>query len=103
MVSSQYSPKSKNGSLLCFFCCLGFRLCLLGRHLGLALAALFIAARGRGISKPSFLINKDRIIMPAFGTYTGGLRSNHSVLTELMGRDAKAILTGEKATLIPLR
>ncbi|MBT6189224.1 MAG: ligase-associated DNA damage response endonuclease PdeM [Tateyamaria sp.] len=59
-------------------------------------------ARGRAITRPAFLIDSYRLIMPAYGTYTGGLRSDNVVLTQLMQPDAHAILTGPKPLLIPM-
>jgi uncharacterized protein len=41
-------------------------------------------------------------VMPAYGTYTGGLRSDHAALTALMAADALAILTGSRALAIPM-
>ena len=52
-------------------------------------------------TKPSFLIDKDRVIMPAFGAYTGGLHSRSDVLRTLMAPDAIAVLTGRKALPVP--
>jgi DNA ligase-associated metallophosphoesterase len=59
-------------------------------------------ARGRAITRPAFLIDSDRLIMPAYGTYTGGLRSHDAALTQLMSSDAHAILTGPKPMRIPM-
>lgn len=56
----------------------------------------------RGGSRPAFLIDADRVIMPAFGAYTGGLRANHPTLRALMSEDAVAVLTGRKALPVPL-
>ncbi len=50
--------------------------------------------RGRMLTRPSFLVSRSRVIMPAFGTYTGGLRSSAPILQQLMGPDAYAIMTG---------
>lgn len=61
-----------------------------------------INAGGRIISRPAFLIDSDRVIMPAYGTYTGGLRSNTAVLSGLMRREAKAIMTGPKPVAVPM-
>jgi len=52
--------------------------------------------------RPSFLIDRSRLIMPAFGTYTGGLRSDHEALVTLMADDALAIMTGRKAVALPM-
>ncbi|MEO1562883.1 MAG: ligase-associated DNA damage response endonuclease PdeM [Pseudomonadota bacterium] len=54
-----------------------------------------------GRSSPCFLIDRSRIIMPAFGTYTGGLRLNAPVLRDLMSEGALAITTGSKTRAFP--
>jgi len=54
-----------------------------------------------GGSRPAFLIDDNRIIMPAFGTYTGGLWSSHPTLRHLMGDNTLAVLTGRKAIPVP--
>ncbi|MEP1356436.1 MAG: ligase-associated DNA damage response endonuclease PdeM [Tateyamaria sp.] len=61
-----------------------------------------LPTRGRAITRPAFLIDADRIIMPAYGTYTGGLRSHDNALTNLMRCDATAILTGPRPVQIPM-
>ena len=60
-------------------------------------AAIAGAAR-----KPCFLLDKTRLIMPAFGTYTGGLSARDDVLIGLIAPNALAILTGANATPVPL-
>jgi len=59
-------------------------------------------ARLAGQARPCFLADAARLILPAFGVYTGGLFSNHAVLTGLMSTDALAILTGTRALAIPM-
>lgn len=54
-----------------------------------------------GGTRPSFLIDADRIVMPAFGVYTGGLRGTHPILRGLMKSDAVAVLTGKRALAVP--
>ncbi|MFK7939928.1 MAG: ligase-associated DNA damage response endonuclease PdeM [Roseovarius sp.] len=61
-----------------------------------------LALRGRTVSKPAFLVDHTRVIMPAFGTYTGGLRSTDPALSTLMDPGAVAILTGTRATPVPM-
>ena len=61
-----------------------------------------IKTRGRHISRPSFLVDRDRLILPAYGTYTGGLRSQSQVLCELMRPDTLAILTGPHPVAVPM-
>lgn len=56
----------------------------------------------RGGTRPAFLMDTARIILPAFGTYTGGLRTTHAALTKLMKADATAVLTGRKALPVPM-
>ena len=63
-----------------------------------------VSARGRRISRPAFLVDSDRVIMPAYGTYTGGLRASDPALSSLMRNEALAILTGTSPPhAIPLR
>lgn len=59
-------------------------------------------ARLAGQSKPCFLADAARLILPAYGTYTGGLRSHDPALTTLMAKDALAVLTGPRALAIPM-
>ncbi len=55
---------------------------------------------GRG-AMPCFLIGKSRLILPAYGTYTGGMRADDAVFDPLVGPGARAILTGPKPLMIP--
>ncbi len=59
-------------------------------------------ARGRKITRPAFLLDAQRLILPAYGTYTGGLHSHSDVLGHLMQPDALAILTGPVPTCVPM-
>ncbi len=61
-----------------------------------------VLTRARMITRPSFLVDERRIIMPAYGTYTGGLYCDHPVLSSLMAQDAKAVLTGKVPTCVPM-
>lgn len=56
----------------------------------------------RGGTRPAFLIDTFRVILPAFGAFTGGLRTTHPTLRALMADDAIAVLTGKKAMPVPL-
>ena len=63
-----------------------------------------VSARGARMSKPCFLIDGARIVMPAFGTYTGGLASHAPELDGLMEPGALAVLTGgARAVAMPMR
>ncbi|MFD3190695.1 ligase-associated DNA damage response endonuclease PdeM [Sedimentitalea sp. HM32M-2] len=61
-----------------------------------------LRSHGRSMARPAFLADRDRIILPAFGTYTGGLRSDAPVLDRLMRPDALAYLTGTTVHAIPM-
>ncbi len=58
--------------------------------------------RGRQITRPAFLFDTDRVILPAYGTYTGGLRSTAHELSHLMRPEARAILTGPTPHMVPM-
>lgn len=64
-------------------------------------AAIAVPGR-RAVSRPCFLRDARRLILPAFGTYTGGLRCDDGALSDLMARDACAILTGDPMVEIPM-
>ncbi len=59
-------------------------------------------ARLAGRSAACFLIDAARVILPAYGTYTGGLPCDDPVLTALMQPGAIAVLTGRTARAIPM-
>ncbi|MBO9406580.1 ligase-associated DNA damage response endonuclease PdeM [Shimia sp. R9_1] len=61
-----------------------------------------VQTRLRKISRPAFLFDSDRIILPAFGTYTGGLRSDNKALSELMRPEAMAVVTGQTPRLVTM-
>lgn len=61
-----------------------------------------LKTRGRTITRPAFLFDQTRLILPAYGTYTGGLRSSDHVLNSLMNSHAMAILTGPQPRIIPM-
>ncbi|MEO0772918.1 MAG: ligase-associated DNA damage response endonuclease PdeM [Pseudomonadota bacterium] len=58
--------------------------------------------RGRTITRPAFLVDTDRVIMPAYGTYTGGLRSHAPELQRIMRTEAIAVLTGPVPHAAPM-
>jgi uncharacterized protein len=55
-----------------------------------------------GQSRPCFLADPARLILPAYGVYTGGLRAQGASFAALMSRDALAILTGARVLAIPM-
>ncbi len=60
-------------------------------------------ARLPGRAAPAFLIDAYRVILPAYGTYTGGLWCDHPSLAALMQPNALAVLTGARCLVIPMR
>ncbi|MFW2545067.1 ligase-associated DNA damage response endonuclease PdeM [Primorskyibacter sp. 2E107] len=58
--------------------------------------------RGRSLSRPCFLVDSARLILPAFGAYTGGLDCTRAPLCGMMRDGAMAILTGQRALAIPM-
>lgn len=61
-----------------------------------------IRLRGRYLTRPCFLLDSDRLILPSYGTYTGGLDTKSEVLASLMRRESIAILTGPQCLPIPM-
>lgn len=59
-------------------------------------------ARIAGQSRACFLLDETRLILPAYGAYTGGLWCDHQTLTTLMAKSALAILTGPRAIPMPM-
>ena len=55
----------------------------------------FSKARLAGQSRPCFLADANRLILPAYGAYTGGLWCDHPDLATLMRPRALAVLTGQ--------
>jgi DNA ligase-associated metallophosphoesterase len=63
---------------------------------------LRLSLGGTRVSRPCFLIDAARVILPAYGTYTGGLSTDAAALGALMAPDALAVLTGPRAQPLPL-
>ncbi|MFC3614190.1 ligase-associated DNA damage response endonuclease PdeM [Lutimaribacter marinistellae] len=61
-----------------------------------------LRSRGRAISRAAFLVDDARVILPAYGTYTGGLRCDDAALCALMGPRSVAILTGPTPAPMPM-
>lgn len=61
-----------------------------------------LSLRGRTLSRRCFLIDATRLILPAYGTYTGGLYSDTPVLCDLMSPEARAILLADPPLAIPM-
>jgi len=55
-----------------------------------------IKTQRRTISRPCWAVSRSRIIMPSFGTYTGGLDVEHpAIADELLGERAYFAVTGQ--------
>jgi hypothetical protein len=61
-----------------------------------------LSLRGRMLSRPCFLVDEARLILPAYGAYTGGLATGAPPLATLMSAGAQAILTGPTPCAIPM-
>ena len=59
-------------------------------------------ATGQTISRPCFLVDHKRVILPAYGRDTGGLPSDKTVLHELMAENTTAIVTGSTTQAAPM-
>lgn len=55
-----------------------------------------------GTARPCFLLDSRRLILPAFGTFTGGLRCDSRPLGAIMGADALALLLGPRVIPLPM-
>ncbi|MEM6488990.1 MAG: ligase-associated DNA damage response endonuclease PdeM [Pseudomonadota bacterium] len=58
--------------------------------------------RGVRLRRRCFLADGRRAILPAFGTYTGGLDAADPALAALMGKEATALLLGRRITAVPM-
>lgn len=55
-----------------------------------------------GRSRRAFLIGAEKIVLPAFGLYTGGLDAADDAFAPLFGDEATALMTGRKIIPVPL-
>lgn len=61
-----------------------------------------VQTKSRRISSPCFVIDEQRIVMPAFGTYTGGMDVRQPEVSQLFEHDAICVLIGKRAIPVPL-
>jgi DNA ligase-associated metallophosphoesterase len=54
-----------------------------------------VVARGRGMRRRCFASNGERMVMPAFGAYAGGLNVRHRAFHALFGHDFTAHVMGD--------
>ena len=55
-----------------------------------------IPTRGARVSRPCFVFDSRRLMMPAFGAYTGGLDVRDPAIARLFPRDARVFLLGRE-------
>ena len=61
-----------------------------------------IKTKAGSFTRPCFLLDDLRLILPAYGTYTGGLHCDQPPLSELLATGATAIALGRPPKAIPL-
>ena len=60
------------------------------------------AIKGAGPARSCFLYDATHLVLPAYGTYTGGLAAQSPVLSRLFPKGAIAVLTGKTAIPVPV-
>ena len=55
-----------------------------------------VPARGGSVSRPCFVADAHRLMMPAFGAYTGGLDVRDPAITRLFPRGGRVFLLGKE-------
>ena len=61
-----------------------------------------VSLKGRSLSRRCFLMDDVRLILPAYGAYTGGLDCTRAELSDLMDRRAEAILLAATPVRLPM-
>lgn len=61
-----------------------------------------LSTRRGAVTRRCFLVDDRRLILPAYGTYTGGLSCTEPTLAALMGDAARAILLGHPPVSVPM-
>lgn len=59
-----------------------------------------VSVKGRRITRPCFLFDQKRLILPAYGLFTGGLRSEAPIVSALFSGRPSRILTGPTPVLL---
>ncbi|MCI4662813.1 MAG: ligase-associated DNA damage response endonuclease PdeM [Neomegalonema sp.] len=60
-----------------------------------------LSVAGRQISRRCFLLGGGRLILPAFGTFTGGLEAKSETLRRFLPDDTEAFMIGERVIRLP--
>ena len=61
-----------------------------------------VIIKGQSFTRRCFLVDKNRVILPSYGTYTGGLYCNLDPLRSIMHQNAIALMTGKEIYPIPI-
>jgi DNA ligase-associated metallophosphoesterase len=61
-----------------------------------------LRSRGRTISRPCFVYDDTRLMLPAYGTFTGGLSVRDANIQSLFGPNARVVMTGNTTHVLPL-
>jgi len=61
-----------------------------------------LRTRARAIARRCMLLDPARAILPAYGTYTGGLYCDSEPLASLMGAQAQAVMLGPRPCAVPM-
>ena len=61
-----------------------------------------VIIKGQSFTRRCFLVDKNRVILPSYGTYTGGLYCNRDPLRSIMHQNAIALMTGKEIYPIPI-
>jgi len=60
---------------------------------------LRLSVRGRQISRPCFVMSETRLILPAFGAYTGGMAAGDPAILAVTGPRAEALIAGKDGVM----
>ena len=60
-----------------------------------------LRAQGRRIARRCFLVDGSRVVLPAFGAYTGGLDATDAAFDAILDQDAAALVVGSPVRAIP--
>ena len=61
-----------------------------------------LALRGRSLTRPCALLDARRLILPAYGAYTGGLFCDRPELSDLMAPGAEMLVLGKGPIRLPM-
>jgi uncharacterized protein len=56
-------------------------------------------AKSRNVARPCFVQSRSKLILPAFGAFTGGLNADHAEIRAVVGAGAQAVVASGMRTL----